>query len=513
MRVTHIALGWMLLLPWAHAAVHDAGTNEILERARQAHGTAALLSLDGALVVEGPASPWETDGWHTLSFTGHGPFRETIRGPLASERVCDGDRVWDRFQQAAPTELVLMDREVTVVMNWIRTGSWLREDAPLTIRLVERGADSLRLGVLLEGGVCEAQVELDAETHRVRRACFERAQEVMTIDYGDYRPYFGVQIPCRVDMREMAGLESDFRVNQVRLEPLDRAGFTPLERSVGDATFDGDRPAALTVETIATGHAIVPIELDDREIGWFIFDSGAGVSAITPEAASALGLEPIGVGPLAGLGPEATRTPLYQSRALRIGPMTIHGATLIEFDIHGAWNFLPKKIAGIIGWDVLSRCVCELDPVTGQIALHPSDHETGAPFGPLTIYGRLPHVRGRYEGGRSGLFALDTGAPRQPVFFNEPTVRRHEMLADRETRAGTVRGAGGVASFEVGEVDWFELHEHRFEPAPAIFGQDPTGSLADPCIDGSVGGQFLAPFRLVFDYPDGRLAFVPREDD
>ncbi len=48
-------------------------------------------------------------------------------------------------------------------------------------------------------------------------------------------------------------------------------------------------------------------------------------------------------------------------------------------------------------------------------------------------------------------------------------------------------------------------------PMSASFALEDTGAFADDYTAGNIGGKLLEPFQMVFDYPGGRVGFVPRE--
>ena len=60
---------------------------------------------------------------------------------------------------------------------------------------------------------------------------------------------------------------------------------------------------------------------------------------------------------------------------------------------------------------------------------------------------------------------------------------------------------------------WFELAGHRFENPDIVFAIDRQGPLGDPYVDGNIGVEFLKPFRMVLDFANRRVAFLPRFKD
>ena len=83
------------------------------------------------------------------------------------------------------------------------------------------------------------------------------------------------------------------------------------------------------------------------------------------------------------------------------------------------------------------------------------------------------------------------------------------LLEGRTVQKAMAGGVGGAAAMPSGVLEWFELAGRRFEKPTVIFSQAETGAFTDRYTTGNIGQDFLAPFRLVLDYPHDRLAFVP----
>jgi hypothetical protein len=107
-----------------------------------------------------------------------------------------------------------------------------------------------------------------------------------------------------------------------------------------------------------------------------------------------------------------------------------------------------------------------------------------------------------------GLFRLDTGCP--IILFHSPAVEKLKLLHGRETQAVTVGGARGFVEARVGALASFVVAGHRFEKPRALFTMAKEGALAEPYTIGTFGGQFLAPFQVVLDYPHRRIAFIEK---
>ena len=246
-------------------------------------------------------------------------------------------------------------------------------------------------------------------------------------------------------------------------------------------------------------------------MGWFLFDTGVGGSLIAPETADRLGLAPFGQDKLSGFGPEVHDTRMRRAQTFELGPLKIEQLVFLERrGSHMASRTLGEQVAGALGWDVLLRAIVEIDPRAPSILLHEPAQELELPGGkwePLTLHFRVPYVAASFDGGE-GHFCLDTGAGDLTVLFHADAVRRLDLLAGRETEGFQGGGAGEAVAMERGKLAWFEVGGHWTSPAPAVFSVGEDGE-ADPYALGFLGAGLLEPYRMVYDYAGGRVAFVP----
>jgi hypothetical protein len=179
-------------------------------------------------------------------------------------------------------------------------------------------------------------------------------------------------------------------------------------------------------------------------------------------------------------------------------------------------------IAGAVGYDLLMRSIVRVDMREPRIEVHdPADFRLegsdGRPEQPgsdawqeLILHQNHPHVRGRFEGNRDGIFRIDTGGGRAAVLFHAPAVTTLGLLTGRETRSIHIGGAGGRVEGKMAPIAWFEVGGKRFEPLEVIFALPGSGALDDPYTEGTLGGAVLDAFTLVFDYAHERIAMIPR---
>ena len=117
---------------------------------------------------------------------------------------------------------------------------------------------------------------------------------------------------------------------------------------------------------------IVPVRVNGRPMR-FILDSGATISALTPAAATALGIEPVGV-----IRVNDTRTPLAVLERLAVGTAEHRDLRVAVIDLAAAAR-MNIAFDGIIGLDVLRQYDVVLDFSRRRLALHPAGHVSRTP--------------------------------------------------------------------------------------------------------------------------------------
>ncbi|MBC8329108.1 MAG: aspartyl protease family protein [Planctomycetes bacterium] len=275
--------------------------------------------------------------------------------------------------------------------------------------------------------------------------------------------------------------------------------------------FDPALPAAVTATLAPTGHLLVRPLVDGRDIGAFILDTGASVHLIDPEAVALLDLRRSRPRLSQDIGGRTVRSAVWRAVELQLGPVKWENPEFFEHDLAYLSRNLGVKVAGILGHDLFSDAVAELDLGAGALSLHdPATFELlSGEWQSMRLVDGIPQLRAQFED-HEGWFAVDTGAAADTVTFHSPTVRRLDLLDDRRTRSKQIAGASGPMDLRSGRLTWFELSGHRFERPRASFATSRRGPLASRSAYGTIGGDFLAPFLLVFDYQNRRAVLAPK---
>lgn len=492
----------------ARACAEPPSADLIVAKIRTALGTAALsgerclkLSASGSLL----GAPAES----SLVLDASGRFARQVRGPIELGSAFDGHDVWTRDLGGEVSRAIGGDRR-DAMFNAYSLSAWFFSPAcKSTITLDEsaKPADAPVLLISTEPSRAPIKVSIDPGTWLPRSWKSEESGSARSIEITEWREQSGIKVPAKATL-SAEGMTDTFELT--KLEVLDRAPADAFAKPAGGpthATFDPGAPAILAVERAPTGHLLVKASINAQDCGWFIFDTGAGINCVSKTVAEKLALKQIGAVPARGVG-GVTRSPLFRPESLAVGPMTLHDGLLMQLDLSFLTAPLGREIGGIVGFGFLMRAVAEIDMGKGEVALHdPAAYTlTGAEWASIEITDRVPAVRASFDKGE-GLFRLDTGA-NTALTFHAPTVERMKLLDDRKTTDAMLGGVGGAIKAKAATLEWFTIGGQRLEKLAATFALENKGAFANPDIDGNIGAGILRNFKLVFDYPHERMAFI-----
>jgi predicted aspartyl protease len=480
----------------------------VLERAREAHGFSALRERGGAVVVRGRAQLMGTEAEQTIVFDARGRLVQTFEGPLPMAQGCDGTTAWNVDWTGTPRTLELGDRSLSDVLGALMGQGWLLPDGPLELSLAGgAGDDGIALAFRHADGVIEGRLTLDRDTALLRSASWNPGGQGFA--FADYMEADGVRYPAAISGD--GGIAAGFEGRSLEVLPdAPDALFAPRLDPPRDVRFDPSRPAALEVLRVRTGHLLVHPTLGGEDLGWFIFDTGAGINCISTSVAERLGAEPFGEITALGVGGRTTCS-FWRIGSLELGPLTVEEPLFMGLDLAFLSEPFGVEVAGILGFEFLARCVVELDVEAPSIALFdPAGYALpdGGRWEEALLYGRHPCVRATYEG-HAGVFKIDTGAAGDEVTLHYAEASGLDLGA-RATQSSQSGGVGGTVAVRTGPLADFVLGGHTFEAVEASFALEDRGAFADAYTAGTIGGKLLAPFRLTFDYPRTRFGFVPR---
>lgn len=189
-------------------------------------------------------------------------------------------------------------------------------------------------------------------------------------------------------------------------------------------------------------------------------------------------------------------------------------------DLQQVSEGVGRRIDGLLGADLLSKYVVEIDYRQNRIELHsPTNFVYRGPGREFEIQldrgwvttSATTAVNGTEFNGR---YVIDTGAA-SPVYFSSPTVARHRLVKNPESSVRGVLsvGAGGESKGIIGTVDRMQIGPFQINQPIAVFSLDRAGFLAGNEYDGIIGAGILARCRVFFLYEQSRMILEPTGTD
>jgi hypothetical protein len=295
--------------------------------------------------------------------------------------------------------------------------------------------------------------------------------------------------------------------------PAPSPATQPQPPEPGKVSLVGRLPAELKVKRAKTGHLLVSPKIDGQVAGWFIFDTGAGMSCVDKTVAEKFALPHAADAAAQGEG-GTQQTRLLKIKSLALGPVLVEDSTIVELNLKPIAAAMGEQIDGVIGYECFLPGIVEVDLEAGTITVH--DHAAytlpdGHAWEKLSFKGRRPRLPGQIEGNEPGLFLFDLGANTSLTVY-APTVERFRLLEGRETTATMSGGVGGIHAARKGTVGSITLAGERVVDVPAVFAQSKQGAAGtEQELLGSVGVGLLKRFVIVLNYRDQTVAMLPKK--
>lgn len=468
-----------------------------------------------AILMTGDAEYLGVSGPYRALITSDGRHSQDLGGPLTQKFGFDGQTAWDRDWNQTPRPLHLKEYDQSVLEGLLLSGGWADEgNTHDRFKLGAATTDSTGNSVIpftmgekgLHGNITVSQSGRDILSYTFG------TDEMTVMTLTNYQDFNGLRWPTQMSQLSPDGSVLLININSVEtVSDAEKVAETlvPQLAFADDSHFDNDLPAKVEIIKSPTGHLLVHPLIDGQDVGWFIFDTGAGASVLDNSVATELGYTGFGEITAKGVGGEVPST-FYRGQTLQLGRLTMDAPAYIGLELGFLEGVMGVKVAGVLGYGMISRSVVEFDATEPAISMmDPATYELAAgQWTGLVLYERHPCVPGKFEG-HEGLFRLDTGDG-STVSFHYPTVERLELLKNRRLKDDRFGGVGGSVKAKAGVLQTMELGGEKFTHVDAKFAIEATGVFNEAYIDGNVGNELLKPFKLVFDYRNMRMAFVKK---
>ena len=482
---------------------------EILAQTRTAVFGPSGLPGDKVIEVSGPAQAIEMDLVGSLVFDQRGRYLMRFDGPFDTKQGHDGEVTWEHNPNGNVQRLQAGNASFHLLFKWLMTSDWL----------IDRPGMSLSLGTDKKSSKF-ATIQVDAGDGSVGTVTIDRSSwlptQMETEQYGRamiLKLQWGEELGDRVMLKNVDVIDG----GKVKIKwQVERARFlesAPDFTQPNDSlriVFDRDMSPKLKVKKASGGHFLVRPLIHGKDLGWFLFDTGASGTIIDIKLAKKLEMQRIGETYSTGIGGRSA-TQLFVAESLQLGGVRIENVPISSRDFSKKKSSYGVEIAGILGVDLLAQGIIVYDESEVEVEFHVPD-TSKLPRGEwdkMPIHNGKPAIRMEYEG-HVGLFMIDTGAPGRLIFSPQAS-ERNLLLKGRKTKRARVSGGGGSVGALTGTIDYVVFGGKRFEKIPALFLVENEGAGADVLSDGIVGANLVRRFVVVFDIEGERIAYLPRE--
>lgn len=490
---------------------------EVLSNVRKAINYDKLKKLPRGFVLEEvDAKPNESESnVRVLTFGSAGEYREDSLPRSERPFGFDGRFAWQLDRQAFPAPVPQRLHEKILIPAWVRSGWWLDGRAPFVFSILPEETNDKQIALSIKfapRGLVGGKIYLDRATGLPKTLIVDYERGPYTLTFNDYQEKLGFRFPQRTNI-SYRGSDTEYQVKSIKeaaAKDVDDAFATPPLPP--DTTFNNTLPAELIVaqgvpfSASSPGHFYVRPLVDDKDLGWFHFDSGSDTMQIDSKLADELKMPVLSKSQTKGADGRTQEVTIRQGKTFQMGRMIYKNPIFLASDMTGKNAPPGEKRAGLIGYPVFARAVLEVGSGGKTISIYePKTYQLKkSKWQELFYIDLTPAVYCRFEGNRTGLFQLDTGFVGTVTFYDK-FIADQKLLEGRQVKEETDTGAGGTYKLLTGKIDWFELAGHGFKNPEAGFR---VSGLSREGGAGVVGREFLSVFTVVFNYPERRIAFL-----
>ena len=348
----------------------------------------------------------------------------------------------------------------------------------------------------------------DKASFRLLKSVAKKPDSEMRILFFDYREVDGVLIAFREEATEHPTMMKQImQITSLETNlPADPSVFEPPAEQVADFKFANGTSAENIPFKFIEDHIYFEVELGGKKSLWCI-DSGASATVVDKTFAEASGLEPMGNLKGKGAGSVVdvsfTELPAFSLPGVEFGKQNV---AIIDLNwLFSQW--MGFEVAGLLGFDFLSRMVTRIDYANELISFYHPDHfeykGNGVILDAPVSQGNTFNLPVTIDGKYGGLWRLDSGAG--GMWFHYPFAEKHGLF-DRPGVEGMSAGAGGTGTyrsvqFKTMEFVGWTIHDPVISLPPGK-GQ---GAFGDEELTGNIGSSLLRHFVIYLDYKDERV--------
>ncbi len=338
-----------------------------------------------------------------------------------------------------------------------------------------------------------------SDFYEAKSVIIEPDHEMHTIN-SDFREVDGKIIPFRHEVEILPIGQSqtvEITLYESNIE-IDPSLFEPPEEEPEDFRFvEGTSAEDIPFEYLGD-HIYLDVTINCEKRRWCL-DSGAAITVIDSAFAAELGLEPKGETKGYGAG-KTVRLAFIEIPAFTLEGIEFNAQQAAALSIAGLFKKGGIEVAGILGYDFLSRFVTRIDFANRKISFyHPGGFNYSGPGQVIEapLENNLFHLPMTVDDQYSGVWALDIGAGGGSFFY--PFAEEHGFL-DEKGLEGLAGGAGGYFKIRVSEFESVELGGFVLTNQLLSMPLGEGGVLGSRDGAGILGNSILRHFVLYLDY-------------
>ena len=249
----------------------------------------------------------------------------------------------------------------------------------------------------------------------------------------------------------------------------------------------------------------------------FILDTGVRTTVLTEKTLSdLLNLEYARKITIPGVGGEKLVDAFVVNNvSLNIGEIQGEGHALLvlEKDLLQLKNFLGVNVHGILGYELFSRFIIDINYANKVINFYrPEDFTKKKKFTAIdiSVEDTKPYLEANLtirdsSGVNKGKFLIDTGSSHTLLLDSKSTDVFYCPEPNLETNLG--RGLGGNIEGRVARIDELSFDKFQFKEVIGTFPDEQSYDVdyRHNERNGTIGGGLMSRFHTIFDYANGKL--------
>lgn len=247
----------------------------------------------------------------------------------------------------------------------------------------------------------------------------------------------------------------------------------------------------------------------------FVLDSGASTSGLDQAHARELHLHVKSGNALVANGETPMNVGLAGGVTLTLGGVDLTEKNVAVLPFGELASFEGRPIDGVVGVDLFRRYIVEIDYAHNRLVLNDPatfQYSGGGEVVPLFFRGNAALFRAEVEVTEGhtyeGVLAIDQGTY-SALRLYKPFVEKHDLLALAHPIPAFAFGLGGEFAEAQGRVQALHIGQLNIAQPVAGYSEASAGATAASTYDGTIGGEILRRFKVIFEYSYSRVVLEP----